>query len=411
MSKSRDFDVVLLGATGFTGGLTAEYLAANAPASLRWAIAGRDRAKLLLVRDRLAAIESRCADLPVLVVDSDDPAGLSQMVRRTRVVASTVGPYLAYGEQLVAACAVAGTDYVDLTGEPEFVDVVYTRYHDAAVESGARIVHACGFDSIPYDLGVLFTLQHLNGESPISVSGFIRAGGEMSGGTLQSALLHLSRQPQAVAAARRRRAAEPTLSGRTVRHRFGMPHYDRVARAWAAPLPTIDPRIVAMSARLIDGYGADFTYRHYAAAKSLRTIVLGGAALTGVAIAAQVPPLRRALGRVQPPGNGPSAEQREVGWFTARFHATSATDEVVTEISGGDPAYGETSKMLAEAVMCLALDDLPITSGQTTTAAAMGVSLIRRLQAAGIEFRVLNTIPKTPPSRRRPASSETKVMQ
>src|SRR5690606_30319979 len=150
----REYDIVVFGATGFTGGLTAEYLAAHVPEGCRWALAGRNTTKLEAVRERLAAIEPSCADLPLVQADVTDPASLARVAESARVVATTVGPYLEYGEPLVAACAEAGTDYVDLTGEPEFVDRMYLAHHETARRTGARIVHACGFDSIPYDLGV-----------------------------------------------------------------------------------------------------------------------------------------------------------------------------------------------------------------------------------------------------------------
>ncbi|HSE70916.1 MAG TPA: saccharopine dehydrogenase NADP-binding domain-containing protein, partial [Nocardioidaceae bacterium] len=153
MPTDRELDLVLFGATGFTGGLTAEYLARNAPPGCRWALAGRNQAKLEALRDRLAAIDDDLATLPLLHADVTDRRSVEQVARAARVVITTVGPYVEYGEPLVAACAEAGTDYVDLTGEPEFADLMYVRYHAAAVASGARIVHACGLDSIPHDLG------------------------------------------------------------------------------------------------------------------------------------------------------------------------------------------------------------------------------------------------------------------
>ncbi|GAA4878180.1 hypothetical protein GCM10023235_67840 [Kitasatospora terrestris] len=192
MPAQRPYDLVLFGATGFTGGLTAEYLARHAPAGCRWALAGRNPAKLAAVRGRLAAIDPACADLPLLTADASDPASLREVAGQARVVISTVGPYIRYGEPLVAACAEAGTDYVDLTGEPEFVDLMYVKHHARAVESGARLVHACGFDSVPHDLGALFTVGHLPKGSPISLQGFVRAGGSPSGGTLASALAAMS---------------------------------------------------------------------------------------------------------------------------------------------------------------------------------------------------------------------------
>src|SRR4051794_21224817 len=221
---SRDHDLVLFGATGFTGGLTAEYLAAEAPQGLRWALAGRSQEKLEAVRERLVKIDPSCAELPLLLADITDEDSLRRVAESTRVVVTTVGPYLNYGEPLVAACAKDGTDYVDITGEPEFVDNMYVRHHEEAVRSGARIVHACGFDSIPHDLGVLFTVQHLPEGVPLTVRGYVRAGGKPSAGTFHSAVTAMSRMRQANAAHKARRRAEPQPGGRTVRSVEGIGH-------------------------------------------------------------------------------------------------------------------------------------------------------------------------------------------
>ncbi|WP_199814870.1 saccharopine dehydrogenase family protein, partial [Streptomyces sp. NRRL WC-3549] len=187
----RPLDIVLFGATGFVGSLTAARLAAYAPDGCRWALAGRSLPGLERLRERLAADDPRCADLPLLRADADDAESLRELAESAHVVASTVGPYLHHGEKLVAACAEAGTDYADLTGEEEFVDTVYLRHDTRARETGARIVHACGFDSVPHDLGAYFTVQQLPEGVPLTVDGFVRAGAAFSGGTFASALTAL----------------------------------------------------------------------------------------------------------------------------------------------------------------------------------------------------------------------------
>ena len=217
MTPPRPYDIVLFGATGFTGGLTAEYLARNAPDHCTWALAGRNPAKLEALRAGLAQISPALKDLALLTADATDPDALRAVTEQARVVITTVGPYALHGLPLVAACAETGTDYVDLTGEPEFVDRVYIDHHARAVESGARIVHACGFDSIPYDLGALFTVRQLPDDVPITMSGYIRAGGAPSGGTVASALLAFSRPRQNMATAKQRRAVEPRPEGRRAR--------------------------------------------------------------------------------------------------------------------------------------------------------------------------------------------------
>ncbi|WP_328967676.1 saccharopine dehydrogenase family protein [Streptomyces sp. NBC_00239] len=387
----RAYDVVLFGATGFVGELTAEYLAGHAPAGCRWALAGRSKEKLERLRERLARQHPHCAELPLLVADARDGAALRELAAATRVLATTVGPYVWYGEGLVAACAEAGTDYVDLTGEPEFVDRMFLRYDARARETGARIVHACGFDSVPHDLGVWFTVQQLPVGVPLRVDGFVRSNALFSGGTLASALTAMGRGPQALAAARERRLHEPRLLGRRAVAPMGAPRFSRETGTWALPLPSLDPRIVARSAAALERYGPDFRYRHYASVKRL-PVVLGGTAALGATVAlAQVPAARRWLMARWEPGSGPDAARRARSWFTVRFVGEGGGRRVYTEVSGGDPGYGETAKMLAESALCLAYDELPATAGQVTTAVAMGDALTARLRAAGITFRVAAT--------------------
>lgn len=386
--RERAYDVVLFGATGFVGALTAEYLAAHAPTGCRWALAGRDTAKLERLRERLAALDPACATLPLLRADARDPDALRELAASTRVLATTVGPYVLYGAELVAACAEAGTDYLDLTGEPEFVDRTYVKHDAQARESGARIVHACGFDSIPADLGAYFTVGQLPSGVPLHVDGFLRSNALVSGGTLTTVLTTLGRGPQNLAAARARRLHEPRLLGRRVRVPVGAPRYSRETGTWALPLPTLDPKIVARSAAALERYGPDFHYRHYASVRHLPVAVGGTAAVGATAVLAQIPPVRQWLADRWEPGQGPDAERRARSWFTVRFVGSGGGRRVFTEVSGGDPGYGETAKMLAESALCLAYDALPEASGQLTTAVAMGDALLDRLQKAGIRFRV-----------------------
>lgn len=384
----RAYDIVLFGATGFVGALTAEYLAAHAPEGLRWAVAGRSERKLERLRERLGEQLPGAKDVGVLPADAADPVSMRALARRTRVLATTVGPYVTHGEELVAACADAGTDYLDLSGEPEFVDLTYVRHDARARETGARLVHACGFDSVPHDLGAYFTVRQLPEGVPVTVDGFVRADAMVSGGTLTSALGQLSRGRQLRAAARDRRRHEPRTPGRRVRAALGAPRFAPEVGAWALPLPTIDGQVVERSARALERYGPDFRYRHYAAVESLPYAVGGAAAVGALAVAAQLPPVRDRLAVRLAPGEGPSAEKRARSWFSVRFVGEGDGRRVYTEVAGGDPGYDESAKMLAESALSLALDDLPHTAGQVTTAAAMGDALIGRLRAAGITFRV-----------------------
>jgi short subunit dehydrogenase-like uncharacterized protein len=391
--SERPYDVVLFGATGFAGGLTADYLAEHLPESGRLALAGRNRDKLEAVRDRLTGINPDVPDIGLLHADSTDPSSLTEVAHSAKVVITTVGPYLEYGAALVAACAEEGTDYVDLTGEPEFVDRMYLENDATARKTGARLVHACGFDSIPHDLGALFTARHLPGEGPMEMRGIVRTNASLSGGTLHSGLKQLSRLRPMQQAASQRRRAEARPSGRRSRLTTGLPRRDRVTGTWLIPLPTIDGQIITRSARTApstDDYGPDFSYSHNAGAKKFRTVpssIIGF--VLGIA-AVQIPPVRRAIARRIAAGEGPSQERRDRTWFTVEFVGTAAGRTVHTRVSGGDPGYTETAKMLAESALSLAFDDNPALAGQLTTATAMGSNLIDRLTAAGMTFEVLS---------------------
>jgi short subunit dehydrogenase-like uncharacterized protein len=381
----RQYDVVLFGATGFTGGLTAEYLVEHADPGTRWALAGRNRSKLEDVRRRLGPEH---AELPLVAADCEDPSSMRALAESTKVLITTVGPYIKYGEPVVAACAAAGTSYVDLTGEPEFVDLMWLRYHAEAERTGARLVHSCGFDSIPYDLGALFTVDELPGGMPISLEGQVRVTGTFSGGTYHSALNIMGRLREGQRVARERRQQEPEPGGRRVRGITGRPHRDEQAGGWLVPFPTIDPQTVLRSARALDRYGPDFSYSHYLVIKHLPSAIglgLGAGVVVGLA---QLEPTRNAMLKLKDPGEGPTPEQRAKAWFKVRMVGAANGTRVVAEVTGGDPGYGETAKMLAESALCLAHDELPERSGQLTPAVAMGQPLIDRLRRAGIDFQV-----------------------
>jgi short subunit dehydrogenase-like uncharacterized protein len=380
----RTFDAVVFGATGFTGKLTAQYLAAHAPRELRWCIAGRSAPKLeALVRELAGA---SCPPADHLVADVADDASLRALARSTRVLITTVGPYDRYGEPVVRACVEEGAHYLDLTGEPRFVQRIVARYHDAARAAGVKIVPCCGFDSIPHDLGVLFTLDALPRGVPTKVEGFFRTNARFSGGTWHSAmgvLEHLGENRRVLA------EAAYDEGGRRGRPLPARVRHEKAIGGWAVPAPLVDPFIVLRSARLLDEYGPDFAYGHYLNAPSLPTVVgltAGAGALIGLA---QVPPVRRWLLSLQQPGEGPSEATRARSSFRVTFLGAAGGREARTEVSGGDPGYTETSKMLAEAALCLVYDGdrTPQNTGVVTPASAMGRPLIERLQRAGIAFR------------------------
>jgi len=387
MPHSRELDVVLFGATGFTGGLTAAYLADHGPEGLRWGLAGRNLAKLEQVR---SALGEAGAGVELIVADSGDPVALADLAARTQVVLSTVGPYVGRGEALVGACADAGTDYCDITGEGEFVDRMYVAHHQTAVASGARLVHGCGFDSIPHDLGAMFTVEHLPADVPIDLRGVVRAGGLPSGGTFETALTGMSRVRHIREAAQARKRVEPRPEGRSSRAVAGKPHRDDVLGYWLLPLPTMDPAIVARSGAALPSYGPRFRYSHYAGTKTLPYAVGGAAVMAGLGLAAQLKLTRDLLMKWYPAGDGPDPERRERSWFSVDFVGEAGGETVRTRVSGGDPGYTETAMMLGESALCLAFDTNPPTSGQVTTAVAMGDNLLARLQKAGIDFDVVD---------------------
>ena len=399
---SRDLDLVLYGATGFVGKLTAEYLARAAPDEARIGLAGRSQQKLEAVRDELG---SRAADWPLIVADAADRAALDELAKRTAAVATTVGPYRLYGMPLVEACATAGTHYADLTGEPLFMRDTTERWDAPAKASGARIVHTCGFDSIPSDIGVL-TLHQAAGELAEATLVVRRMRGGVSGGTLASlkgtvddikkdrSLAKVLGDPYALSPDR---GAEPQL-GKEADLRGA--EYSEELGTWFGPfvMAPVNTRVVRRSNALQDwAYGRRFRYREVmdfgdGVVGRAKALGMGGGMLALTAGLA-VPPSRFVLDRVLPdPGEGPKEELVRHGFFVIEIHArTPAGERRVCRVEAqGDPGYGATSVMLGESALCLALDGerLPDRAGVLTPATAMGSVLTDRLRAAGQTFEV-----------------------
>ena len=399
MSPTRPYDLVLLGATGFTGRLTAEYLAGRVPSSepLRWAIAGRNAAKLETLRSELGAISSRAGEIGIIEAQIQDPASLAHLAAQTRVLATTVGPYARYGEPVVAACVEQGTDYCDITGEPEFVDLVRHEHAVGAENAEVRLVSCCGFDSIPHDLGALFTVRQLPDDLPIRLEGFVLGQGTISGGTWHSAVEAMGKARKGGLGRRKQRRA-PAPGDRRVGSMPQKVRYEKRLSSWVAPLPTIDPQVVKRSARTLEEFGPDFRYGHFVQIGSFPRLVAGGVAMTWIFGLSQLPPTRKLLLGWRRPGEGPDAETRARSRFRVTFLGEAGPrgnpdHRVVARVSGGDPGYGETSKMLAESALSLALDTerLPRRFGVLTTAEAMGDVLLERLQAAGLRFEVIES--------------------
>jgi short subunit dehydrogenase-like uncharacterized protein len=405
--ETRDFDIVLWGATGFTGRLVAEYLVGRYGArnSFRWALGGRNQSKLEAVRQELGA-----PDLPLVLGDGGDPASMEALARRTRVVCTTVGPYARYGSHLVAACARVGTDYCDLTGELHWIRRMIDAHDAEARSSGARIVPTCGFDSIPSDLGTFYVQREMRaraGESsPLVKAGVADFSGGFSGGTVAS-MLDLVEEATADPAVRRLMADPYALDpagrapGPASPDRL-RPSWDHDFGQWTAPflMAGINTRVVRRSNALLgDAYGRTVRYEEMMLTGAGPIGALRASAVaagSGLAVGAlALGPIRRWVAtRLPAPGEGPSREERESGYWELRFHAAPPHDgsapPLEARVTGDrDPGYGSTAKMLGESAVCLALDDLDSAPGFSTPAAAMGDALIPRLEAnAGIRFEI-----------------------
>lgn len=399
-------DLVVFGATSFVGQILCRYLLENyADGSVRWALAGRSQAKLEALR---ASLGDAAVALELIVVDAADEAGLRRLCHETRVVISTVGPYALYGEPLVKVCAETGTDYCDLTGEVQWIRRMIVRYGAAARASGARIVHCCGFDSIPSDMGVWF-LQRESQTSFGRVCSRVKLRvkamrGGFSGGTVAS-LLNVVKETQADPALRRELANPYSLcvesDSQGVRQPSGAAiKFDADFRSWTAPfvMSGINTRIVHRSNALQGhAYGTGFVYdESVLTGRGLRgrlAASMAGAGLAVFMVASGIGPLRRLLERyvLPKPGEGPSPEQQQRGFFDLRlFGRTNDGQTLRVKVTGDrDPGYGSTAKMLGEAAICLAFEvsRAERAGGFWTPAAALGERLLTRLRSnAGLTF-------------------------
>ncbi len=406
---ARDFDVVVWGATGFTGALVAEYLheTYGAEGEVRWAIAGRNQVKLENLRSRLGLGASH---LEILLADSHDRASLDRLTARTSVVLTTVGPYAKYGSELVASCVANGTHYCDLAGETQWIRRMIDKHHDAAREKGARIVHCCGFDSVPSDLGVWFLqreAQERFGRPCRSIAMMVKAArGGFSGGTAAS-LINVVKEAKTDRALRRM-LVDPyglnppgEMSGPDERDQQDV-RYDPLAESWTAPfvMAAINTRVVRRSHALL-GYpwGHEFRYREAVmtgpgpagAIKAGAVAAALGAIVTGASFDLPRSLLERFV--LPEPGEGPDEKTREAGFFNLRFYGELDDGTILrAKVTGDrDPGYGSTAKMLSESALCLAMDALDSDGGVLTPVSAMAAPLLARLEArAGLRFSVEN---------------------
>jgi short subunit dehydrogenase-like uncharacterized protein len=405
---NKPFDVVVFGATGFTGRLVAEVLTARSAADggPAWAMAGRSADKLAAVRRAIGAPER----VALIEADATDPAALAGLVAQARVVITTVGPYQRHGEALITACAQAGTDYVDLCGEPVWMARMIPRLQAPALASGARIVFSCGFDSIPFDLGVVFLqaeAQRRFGAPLTRVHGRVRRmKGGASGGTVASLLATLEetgRDPAAARAMADPFALTPGFRG-PAQPDDGGASYDALAQSWTGPfiMAAINTKNVHRSNALRGHpWGTDFVYDERlllgdgATGRAKAELLAGATRLQNGLLG--FGPSRRLLGRLAlpQPGQGPSQRQRETGCYDLLFIGQTRDGRVLRATVHGDrdPGYGSTSKMIVEAALCLAqdLDRRHTPGGVWTAGAAMGLALVRRLEAhAGLTFSLID---------------------
>jgi short subunit dehydrogenase-like uncharacterized protein len=391
MGSSSKFDIVVYGATGFTGQLVAEYLASHykGDSALKWAMAGRSLDKLQSVRDAIGAPK----DLPLIVADSGDPTALKAMVAQSRSVITTVGPYMLYGNDLLAACVAAGVDYFDLCGEPIWMRQKIEQHEAAAKNSGARIVFSCGYDSLPFELGVFCAQEQAKsafGAAAPRVKGRVREmKGTFSGGTAASmrALFEAAAKDQSlVALLKNPFALTPGFEG-PKQPPGNRPVFDEELKTWTAPfvMANINTRNVHRSNMLLGfRYGKDFVYDE---------MVITGPGEQGEAIAKKVMAANNKLSGtdVPKPGEGPSKEERETGHYDLLFVATAPDGRQARASVKGDrdPGYGSTSKMISECAICLLRDTPEVPAGIWTPGAAMQHKLIKRLvDHAGLIFAV-----------------------
>ena len=390
MSENK-YDVVVFGSTGFTGRLVAEYLAtsyADSGENVKWAMAGRSLEKLKLVREEMGISDQ----IDLLIADSDDADAMQALVAKTKVVLTTVGPYQIYGEKLLKACVTSGTGYVDLCGEPAWMHQMINKYQDQAKISGAVIVFSCGFDSVPFDLGVFYLQEHVKqatGKALSYVKGRVRKmQGTFSGGTAASlnATLAAAKKDPSVLQALINPYSLATSEVLVEQPRGDKPYYDDSLGSWAAPfiMAAINTKNVHRSNYLLDyAYGQDFKYDE---------MLLTGPGDKGEATAKHVANDKSLSGDKAPkPGEGPSKEERENGFYDVLFIGEDAKGQLFSASVAGylDPGYGSTSKMIAESAICLSLKQGGIEGGFYTPAPALGTDLIARLQShAGLKFQI-----------------------
>lgn len=375
----RQFDIVLFGATGFTGSLTAGYLSDHAEKEgIRWAIAGRNESKLLEVA------ESCKGNRPeILLADVTDVQSLDRLAKQARIIMNAAGPFNMYGNQVVRACVENSTHYLDITGEPSFVAGVYNEFHQRAVASQTCVVNCCGFDSIPADLAAWITAKKLPLHEPKLLEGFIRTNATFSGGTLTTAIhaLYLEAQGKSEKVSLPKNPAAPKKSLKI--------HFQKKLKAWAIPMPVVDPHIVKRSAYYLqEDYGSAVTYTQYFVRSTLGKVINTVMPVVIAMLLVRFSFFRNWLFSKFKPGTGPDAERRKASRFEVVCLGSTPGSKAVTYISGGDPGYDETAKMFSQSAFTVLEKQRQgnLVSGVLTPVQALGETLVQRLKTEGIRI-------------------------
>ena len=370
---TKKYDIIVWGASGFTGKLICDYLANhNDINNIKWAIAGRNKEKLSRIAEKYS--------LKYYLADSFDSDSLDKLSSKSRLIITTVGPYSSYGEKLVASCIKNNTHCLDLTGEPEFVKKISMKYKESACNSNAIIMHSCGFESVPSDLGAYITVKELS-QNNIDLTYYLKTKGMISGGTWASFLNSISSGFSQVESIKSERNTAPS---KTLRKIF----YSKRFEKWAMIFPVIDKYLVMKSSKNVEGYGENFNFNLYTLQKSLFSIILLIIGIASLTFLSKIKFIKNFLLSRIPSGTGPSREQRKKHWFQVNIIGKTKDIEVLTTISGGDPGYEETAKFISETALCIITQEEQLLSrkGILTLVECTGDLMKERLEKAGINI-------------------------
>ena len=372
---NKDYDLIVFGASGFTGVLIAEYLSNHKDIkNIRWAIAGRDKKKLELI--------SRKFSIDFILADSFDQESLNSMCRKSKLIISTVGPYDIYGEKLIKACVKEESHYLDLTGEPAFIQKMSHKYSASVENKDVILIHCCGFESIPADLGTYLTVKELQ-SNDINISYYLKTKGKISGGTWASFLNAITSKQPIFHKNKTTKKPKKRMKSKKL-------FYSDRFKKWALFFPVIDKYIVMKSSGSFKEYGSNLSFNQYILLPSLLSALILIFSIFSVALLSKLKFFKKFLLDHIPSGNGPSEEERKKHWFDVSIIASSNTKEVITRIKGGDPGYGETSKFISEMALCILLesDQLIKSKGILTPVECTGELMLNRLQNTGISIEV-----------------------